>query len=302
MNASPASFLVSIFYKYTPIQDPTGLMEALRAAGEQIGILGRFLIATEGINGTFEGTPEATSAFSAWLHAQDGLPGTFADLSDVWVKSSPGTGKAFRKLKVKVRREIVATGLQDGERVIPWQDTGKHLSAEELKAWYEAGEEFEIIDMRNDYEYAVGHFRGSRESGMKNYRDLKEIAKRHEDIKQKKVLTVCTYGVRCETASAYLKKQGFENVYQLHGGIGTYMKEFPGQDFEGSLYVFDGRITEQFTDAYKVIGTCVACHASSERFGNCANAACHKQLIICEGCSASSVWCAECEPSAKHPL
>lgn len=288
-------FEIIIFYKYTRVADPAGFVAWMRAMCEDVGVKGRMLIAHEGINGTVEGTPEQIAEYERRLHAQDGSEGTFGDFSDVWFKSSPGTGKAFPKLKVKVRKEIVTTGLPKEVDVDPNQVTGKHIEPEELKSWIENGVEFEIIDMRNDYEYAVGHFAGSHDSHMENFRDLAAVAPKFEHLKDKKVLTVCTYGVRCEKASGYLKQQGFQDVYQLHGGIGTYMKKYPGQDFVGSLYVFDDRMTEQFTDAYEVVGACVRCGTKSERYGNCAWGECHKQLIICDACApdAKLIWCSE---------
>ncbi len=271
----------------------------------ELGLTGRILIAAEGINGTVEGRTEQIAEYERRMHALDGSVGTFGNFSDIWFKESPSNGNAFAKLKVKARTEIVATGLSAEEELDPNELTGTHIEAEELKRWIENGEEFEIIDMRNDYEHAVGHFAGSRESGMKNFRDLPQIAELHEDIKAKKVLTVCTYGVRCEKASGFLKKKGFQNVYQLHGGIGTYMKKYPGQDFLGSLYVFDNRMTEQFTDQYQKIGVCVVCTKTSERFGNCAWHDCHKQLIICEDCAVTQprTYCAStCETSHKKTM
>lgn len=291
-----SDYEIIIFYKYTRINDPAGFMAWLRKTCEALSLKGRILLAHEGINGTVEGSPENIRAFEKQMHAQNGAEGTFGNFSDVWFKSSQGTGKAFPKLKIKVRKEIVATGLTAEQDIDPNQITGKHITAEELKRWFENGEDFEIIDMRNDYEYNVGHFVGSRDSGMRNFRDLPEIAKNFEDIKKKKVLTVCTYGVRCEKASGFLKQQGFEEVYQLHGGIGTYMKQYPGQEFQGSLYVFDDRLTENFTDNYPVIGRCVSCQEACERFGNCAVDECHRQLIICADCAKKPQYCsAKCE-------
>lgn len=290
-----SGYEIIIFYKYTPVADPGGFVAWQKATCEEIGIRGRILIAHEGINGTVEGTPEQIAEYERRMHAQNGSAGTFGDFSDVWFKSSPGTGKAFPKLKVKVRSEIVTTGLPKEEDIDPSQVTGKHIAPEELKTWIANGEEFEIIDMRNDYEYAVGHFAGSHDSRMANFRDLAAVTPKFAHLKDKKVVTVCTYGVRCEKASGYLKQQGFKDVYQLHGGIGTYMKKYPGEDFVGSLYVFDDRMTEQFTGDYEVVGTCVNCGSKSERFGNCAWDDCHKQLIICDACApnAKSIWCSE---------
>ena len=286
--SSPTEII--IFYKYTPVADPAGFMAWMRQTCEEIGIFGRILIAHEGINGTVEGTREQIEAYTTAVRGC-----SFGDFSDVWFKVSPGTGSAFKKLKIKLRKEIVGTGLTADADIDPNQITGTHIEAEELKRWIESGEKFEIIDMRNDYEYAVGHFKGSHNSNMENFRDLAKITPDLETLKEKKVLTVCTYGVRCEKASGYLKEQGFKDVYQLHGGIGTYMKKYPGQDFLGSLYVFDERMTEQFTDDYERIGTCVSCKSTSERFGNCAWHECHKQMIICNDCapSADKIFCSE---------
>lgn len=282
-----ASFEVIIFYKYTPVSDPAAFVRWMRMTCEKIGIFGRILIAKEGINGTVEGTPDQIAAYTAAVRAT-----TFGDFADVWFKASPGTGTAFKKLVIKARKEIVTTGLPAEKDINPNELTGTHITPAELKAWIERGE-VEIVDMRNDYEYAVGRFAGSHASGMANFRDLGNVASTLEHLKEKKVVTVCTYGVRCEKASGYLKQQGFKDVYQLHGGIGTYLKEYPGEDFLGSLYVFDNRMTEQFTDAYKVVGTCVGCGTANERFGNCAWDECHKQLIICEPCSKAPIYCSD---------
>lgn len=285
-----SAYEIIIFYKYSPVADPAGFVAWQRGTCEELGITGgRILIAHEGINGTVEGTHEQITEYCKLMHAQDGTVGTFGDFSDVWFKSSPGTGTAFKKLKVKARREIVATGLVHD--IDPNATTGKHITADELNAWITRGEEFEIIDMRNDYEYAVGHFAGSHDSRMENFRDLSRVPERFAHLKQKKVVTVCTYGVRCEKASGLLKQEGFADVYQLHGGIGTYMKQYPGKDFVGSLYVFDDRMTEQFTTEYAVVGQCFVCKTPSEHFGNCAWDDCHKQLIICASCSPQQTWC-----------
>ncbi len=294
-----SNFELIIFYKYTRVENPVGFMQWQRRTCEELGLLGRILVAHEGINGTLEGTTEQIAEYERRMHAQDGTEGTFGDFSDVWFKASEGTGSAFKKLKIKVRKEIVTTGLPAEDDIDPAVLTGKHIPPEELKKWIESGEDFEIIDMRNDYEYAVGHFRGSKNSYMENFRDLTKITPEFADMKKKKVLTVCTYGVRCEKASGFLKSQGFEDVYQLHGGIGTYMKAYPGEDFLGSLYVFDGRMTEQFTDNYEVIGACVSCNEKTERFGNCANTECHKQLLICSNCSTGSHYCSQACRSLK---
>ena len=286
---------ISIFYKYTRVEDPEALMRYLAEVAAILRLTGRILIAPEGINGTFEGKSAHVKRFEELLHAQDGSEGTFGDFADVWFKHSPGTGAAFPKMKIKVRDEIVTLGLGKEGDINPNEITGTHVTPQEVKKWIEDGEEFKIIDMRNDYEYQVGHFKGSINPAMENFRDLQKVAPELEALKETKVLTVCTYGVRCEKASGYLKTQGFKDVYQLEGGIGSYMKAYPGEDFLGSLFVFDNRMLERFTDSYPVVGECRVCSQKSERYANCALADCHKKIIICETCllSLGDAWCSQ---------
>jgi UPF0176 protein len=286
---------IIIFYKYTPVADP----EAFKAwtknfTGQKYNLKGRIIIAAEGINGTLEGTTEDIAAYEEALRGCE-----FGDFGDVWFKHSPGTPdqSAFPKLWVRVRPEIVTLRLANtplGD-VDPRVDTGTHIQPEELKSWFEKGEEFEIIDMRNSYEYDLGHFKNSVDPQTESFFDLPKVIDKLEPLKKKKVLTVCTYGVRCEKASAYLKQQGFTDVYQLHGGIGSYMKMYPGQDFDGSLYVFDNRLAERFTDDYSVVGTCYHCATPSETYVNCKNDSCHRHMIVCAECNKKTAGiCGSC--------
>ena len=283
---------IIIYYKYTKVADPAGFVKWHKDVCTKLGLLGRVLIAEEGINGTLEGTPENLAEYERLMHAQDGTQGTFGDFADLWFKHSPGTGSAFPKLKVKVRKEIVTLGVSN-EDIDPNKITGVHITPEELKEWIARGDDFEIIDMRNDYEYAVGHFRNSINPNLENFRDLQKVAPTLSAYKEKKVLAVCTYGVRCEKATGLLKKEGFKDVYQLKGGIGTYMKAYPGEDFLGSLFVFDDRMTERFTEKYEVVGKCGVCTSSSEHFTNCSFPECHKKMIVCEPCiqKEKNIWC-----------
>ncbi len=280
-------FEIIIFYTYTQIANPAGFVAWHKARAQELGLTGRVLIAKEGINGTMEGTLTHLAIYEKLMHAQDGSAGTFGDFSQTWFKHSVGTGDAFPKMKVKVRNEIVTLGLGQEEDINPNEITGTHVTPTEIKKWIENGEEFEIIDMRNDYEYKVGHFAGSINPNLENFRDLAKVTPELEALKEKKVLTVCTYGVRCEKASGYLKKKGFKDVYQLDGGIGTYMKTFPGEDFLGSLFVFDNRMLERFTDEYTIVGKCESCAEESEYYSNCTLAECHKKIIVCEDCLSS---------------
>ncbi len=273
---------INIFYKYTPIAQPEHFREWLKGVCTALELRGRIIVASEGINGTLEGAAEAIAQFERTLHAQNGVPSTYGDFSDVWFKHSPGTGVAFPRLSVRVRPEIVT--LRAPQKIDPNKVTGTHISADELHEMFENDEDFVIIDMRNDYEHRVGHFEKSVEPGTENFYELPEKLDNLAHLKDKKVVTVCTYGVRCEKASGLLKKNGFKDVSQLHGGIGTYMQKYPGKHFRGSLYVFDQRLREQFTDSYEVIAECARCGVKSEHIVNCANDLCHKQHLQCEAC------------------
>ncbi len=285
-------YTIILFYKYTQIDDPTALMTEQKAICTKLGMTGRGIIAREGINMTFEGTNKNIDAYCKALLADPRFASTH-------IKKSEGTGKAFPKLSIKVREEIVTLGLGNAD-FNPTEMTGKHLPPEELYKWLAEGKEFEIVDMRNDYEHAIGHFKNSILPPLENFRDLPKILPTLEPLKDKTVLTVCTGGVRCEKASGYLLKQGFKDVYQLDGGIVSYMEKYKNDDFQGKLYVFDERVAMTFTPDEKrtVIGKCFKCASSSENYVNCAYLMCHRHFICCEDCLSSSgqAFCEEkCE-------
>ena len=274
-----SEFQILLFYKYVFIEDP----EIVRAWQENLckkyHFTGRLIIAKEGINVTLEGKTEDTENYIKELE-------TDARFKNIHFKRSPGTGAAFYKCSVKVRPEIVSGHLGVCD-IDPNSITGKRLSPESLHAWINEKKEFYIIDMRNVYEHAVGHFENSICPPLSNFRDLPKIIKQLSHLKNKTVVTVCTGGVRCEKASGFLLTNGFEDVWQLDGGIVSYMERYPNEDFLGKLYVFDKRVMMGFfTDDPKhtIIGTCENCHTSSERFVNCEHLWCGRHFICCEEC------------------
>ncbi len=280
---------ILLYYKYVRIEDPQALMISQKELCDNLDLKGRIIVAHEGINGTVEGSVENTEKYIEEMR-QD------SRFADIHFKKSIGDGNSFPRASVKVRSEIVS-GHLGGDDVNPAEMTGKRLSPDELKSWFESGKEFEIVDMRNDYEQHVGIFKGTTVSGMKNFRDLPETAEKMAPLKKKTVLTVCTGGVRCEKASGYLVKKGFEDVYQLDGGIVSYIEKYPGADFMGSLYVFDNRKVMSFdaADQHTVIGRCQVCQAPSEQYVNCAQLNCHDHFICCEKCrKEESALCIKC--------
>lgn len=272
---------ILLFYKYTRIENPVQFRDEHFALCQELDFKGRFIVASEGINGTFEGTDETCKEYMTYMKSDP----RFADIH--W-KISEGTvdGTAFPRLSVKARKEIVSLHLGDEADINPNEMTGVHLKPEQLRQWYEEGKEFHIVDMRNDYELTVGKFESTVFPELNNFRDLKKNLTKIEDLKDKTVLTVCTGGVRCEKASGLLMREGFKNVYQLDGGIVSYMEKYPGKDFKGSLYVFDKRVTMHFEDEdqHEIISKCSKCKKPSEHYVNCANLMCHEHFICCENC------------------
>lgn len=270
------AFEVLLFYSYQTITDPAAVAAWVKELAQTHGLLGRVLVAEEGINGTLEGTGSATQLFVQAFKADP-------QFASIEIKTSEGTGKSFPKLSVKVRNEIVGTRFP--KEVDPRVQTATHLQPEELKQWYENGKDFVVVDMRNSYEFASGHFKNSIDPGLNNSRDLPEAMEKLADLKDKTVLTVCTGGVRCEKMSAYLMHEGFTDVYQLDGGIHTYMEKYPGEDYEGTLYTFDNRMVMDFGGQRTIVGKCRQCESATERYVNCANNACHLHFLMCEACA-----------------
>ncbi len=286
---------VLLFYKYITIDAPDALAAWLRERAEAHALAGRAIIAHEGINATLEGTVEATEAFAAEFSADP----RFADVS---IKRSASQGSSFPKLSVKVRDEIVGTRFPK-DLINPERRTAPRISARKLREQLARDEDLVIIDMRNEYEFRSGHFKGSVNPGLSSSRDLPRALPKLEPYKQKKVVTVCTGGIRCEKMSAFLMENGFTNVSQLEDGIHAYMEAYPGEDFLGTLYTFDKRKTMHFGGEREVVGRCYLCEAPTEEYANCANDACHLHFLVCAGCMGETgTYCSnECIEKAALP-
>jgi UPF0176 protein len=168
--------------------------------------------------------------------------------------------------------------------VNPLEQTGIHLEPEEFRQ-LKNDPDVVLVDMRSNYEHSVGRFRGAVTFDMENLRELPEHVHEIEHLKDKKVITYCTGGIKCEKASAYLLSQGFQNVYQLHGGIIKYGIESGGEDFDGQCYVFDNRVTVPVNNVNPaVISTCYRCGTPTTRMVNCASPTCNNHVTLCQDC------------------
>jgi UPF0176 protein len=273
---SASIYRVLLFYKYVHVPIPELIKKEQLKLCQNLNLKGRIIIAEEGINGTLEGLVSDTSKYIAFMKKSD----LFGDIK---FKKSEGTGEAFSKLSVKVRQEVVTAKV----KIDPTKVTGKYISADELYQWFKEKKEFYIVDMRNDYEYQSGYFENFIPSGIHNFYDLPDVLPRLNHLKNKTIVTVCTGGIRCEKASGFLLTNGFEDVYQLEGGIQTYMEKYPNEHFLGKLYVFDNRLTLGFnTDDpdHKIVGRCLHCGVACDSYVNCEYDICHFHYISCKNC------------------
>ena len=278
------------FYKYHQIEDPQGFRDGLFARWNDLGVLGRTYIASEGINAQISVPTENFEQFVKDLFSIDFLNG-------IRLNTAVDEGKSFYALKVKLRNKIVADGIEDPN--FDPSNTGKYLTADEWNQQL-SDPNTVVVDMRNHYESEVGHFEGAICPDVDTFREELQVV---EDIlqndKDKKVLMYCTGGIRCEKASAYMKHKGFENVYHLEGGIIKYARDAKANNldikFKGVNFVFDERLAERISD--EVIATCHQCGEPFDHHTNCLNLGCHILFIQCDKCKEKYENCCseECQ-------
>lgn len=267
----PESHPVILYYKYVPIADPKGFADAQRALCSALGLKGRLLIAEEGINGTLAGTAENIARYIEDLKAD-------ARFSDIELKINEGDENTFPKLVIKVRPEIVSLHAN-----IPLTaDQDNHLSPAQWKQRIESDPDAVIVDVRNNYESDAGKFENAVTCDIDNFRDLPAYVERLAEHKDKTVLMYCTGGIRCEKASALFRSQGFKNVFQLHGGILTYQKEFGNEHWLGECFVFDQRMTVKVENDLVPIGKCIHTGRMTSRYVNCLHDLCHRLILLSE--------------------
>lgn len=270
-------FWTLLYYKYAYLTDAEELATKHLKFCKELGIKGRILIADEGLNGTVSGTPEQCKAYMEFIESDERLVGIQWKIDEVDAIS-------FAKIHVRYRPEIVNSGLRE-RGVDPLKETGTHLNPTEFKAMKDQ-EDVIVLDVRSNYEHNVGRFKGAVTLDIDNFREFPDKISELEKYKDKKILTYCTGGIKCEKASAFLLKSGFEDVYQLHGGIINYGKVEGGEDFEGNCYVFDNRVQVAINSVNPtVVSTCRNCGAKSVRMINCANPHCNDHFVQCEVCS-----------------
>jgi UPF0176 protein len=275
---------ILLYYKFAPLSDPEAVKLWQKTLCESLNLKGRILVSRHGLNGTVGGDIEDLKAY---VKATKSYP-AFKDIVFKW---SEGSRDDFPRLSVRHRRELVGFKNSDDEFDVDENGViggGKHLKPSQVNELVEKfGDDVVFFDGRNAHEAAIGKFKNAVVPNTTTSRDfIAELeSDKYEDLKDKKVVTYCTGGVRCEVISAMMKKRGFKDVYQIDGGIVKYGEAY-GDDglWEGSLRVFDDRMTVEFSDHPKVIGECIHCQSKTSNYENCAEPTCNQLVLICEDC------------------
>lgn len=280
---------VASFYRYTDIANPYTWRDELYRAWQPLGVLGRIYVAHEGINAQFSVPQPQWQAFVASLEQWPATAGVFIN------KSAHGKTDTFLKLKIKARRQIVADGLP--QDLLCTHQPAPHLPPMEFNQKM-TDPMVQVIDVRNHYECETGYFAGAYLPKSERFADvLPEIKQQFATNKSQPLLLYCTGGIRCEKASAYLKSAGFENVYQLQGGIVNYLNTMQASalpaKFIGSLFVFDGRMAEPSVN--QVISRCYQCQTPHDVHSDCAYPQCHELILQCPQCHQQFDGCCSLE-------
>jgi len=273
---------ILLYYKFTPIADPATMKLWQRTLCDGLNLKGRILISPHGINGTVGGEMDDLKAYIKATKQ-------FAGFKDIVFKWSDGTRDDFPRMSVKSRSEIVAFDAAD-ELVVDERGVvggGIHLKPKQVHELVESRDDVVFFDGRNAHEAAIGKFKNAVVPDTRTSRDfIRELESgKYDDLKDKPIVTYCTGGIRCEILSSLMKNRGFSEVYQIDGGIVKYGETY-GDDglWEGSLRVFDDRMTIDFSENTKTVGVCSHCEGPTNNYENCAWANCNDLVLICLHC------------------
>lgn len=282
-----------LYYCYSPIADAEQFAADHLIFCKSLGLVGRIIVAEEGLNGTVSGAKEACEAYMAAIKADERFTKTDFKIDEVEEPS-------FIKMHCRYKPEIVHSGLRDGSIINPNEKTGTYLEPKEFSEMIDR-DDVVILDVRSNYEHNLGKFKNAVTLDIENFRDFPDQIEALAQYKDKKVMTYCTGGIKCEKASALLLHHGFKDVYQLHGGIIKYGKEAGGKDFEGKCYVFDNRIAVDVNTVNPtVVSTCLNCGITTPKMINCANPECNEHFTQCDECGDALQGCCSVE-CTSHP-
>jgi UPF0176 protein len=267
-----------LFYKFIAIENLEKLQHKLQEV--------KILIAHEGINGCVSGADEEIMQFQDLVQKE---------LGSIEFKEGIVSEHTFKKMFVRIRSEII-TFKQD----IRIEETASYIEPQELKEALDKGEEIILLDARNNYESAIGKFKDAIAPDIDIFSDLPAALRAMPELKEKRIVTYCTGGIRCEKSSAWMRQNGFKNVKQLHGGIIRYGEECGNTHWEGKCFVFDrrGAIDIDPTQKSAPITTCILCNSLAGTYHNCANCDCDKLFVCCDDCVQKNDSC--CSTGCKE--
>jgi predicted sulfurtransferase len=268
--------IIVSFYKYVLVAYPKQILKWLQRLCNDFGFKGRILVGSEGINATLAGSVEHVERFKKILN-------NHSLFGDIDFKEAPGSRADFPRMQITIRPEIVRFGIESN--LYTAAEAGIHLTPQEAHALIAAQpNNLLILDARNMGESRIGAFVGAITPSIEHFRELPAYIDSHADqFENKQVLMYCTGGIRCERASAYIKKMTkAQTVYQLQGGIQRYVEQYPDGYFRGKNYVFDARVAVRVTE--DILSTCILCNSACDDYANCRNAECNKHFICCDVC------------------
>jgi UPF0176 protein len=293
-------YKILLYYRFTPLIDPEAIRLWQWTLCDSLGLKGRIIISKHGINGTVGGP---LSAVKKYIKATKQWPG-FKDTDFKW---SEGTDDDFPRLQVRVRDELVSFGAPGELEVSEFGvlNGGPHLSPAQVNELVAERGDVVFFDGRNAFEAEIGRFRDAIVPNVETTHDFVKVLEsgEYDHLKDKPIVTYCTGGVRCEVLSALMIKRGFQEVYQIEGGIVRYGEAF-GNDglWDGSLFIFDGRLNQEFGPNTKIISKCERCATPTSQYFNCANLACRQLILLCDSCAAQngSTNCQEQHHGARY--
>lgn len=286
-------YLVLAYYKYVTIENPHREVMVHKKFFKNRDGLGRIYLSEEGINGQISASEDVANSYIEWM-ANRKL------FHDIEFKIHTHPQHAFHKMTIKYRKELVAL-----KHKVNLQDSGQHVSPQKWKEMMESGE-YVLLDVRNDYEWEIGHFENAERPDRRYFRDFPSYAddfKKKYNPKDAKIMMCCTGGIRCETFSALLKQEGYDQVYQLDGGMLKYGLEVGAKHWKGNLFVFDERLSIPIDNKTELppISKCYVCSASCSMYYNCANVKCDRLFLCCDSCieKLNKFCCQSCKTSSR---
>ena len=269
-------YLVLAYYKYVDVENPHREVMVHKKFFKNRDALGRIYISEEGINGQISASEEVANSYMKWMANRKMF-------HDVEFKVHEHPHHAFHKMTVKYRKELVAL-----KHKVDLQKGGEHVSPQKWREMIESGE-YILLDVRNDYEWEIGHFENAEKPDCRYFRDFPKYAdefKEKYDPEESKIMMCCTGGIRCETFSALLKENGYKQVYQLDGGMIKYGLEEGTKHWKGKLFVFDERLSVPIDNKTELapISNCYICKEPADMYYNCADVECDRLFLACDKC------------------